>query len=387
MANSNSMIQQVYSFKLCGAKWDVVKQRGLKIKGSLSLFFILALIPFVNAQRGGERVFEFIQLPISARATALGGSQIAATTNDYGLTGGNPAMLNSQMNRSVIFQHNFHFDGIGNMYAGYAGYLPALKSMIHGGIHYASYGKFIAADEFGNITGEFKARDIALEAGLSRQLTDRLNAGVLIRYIQSSLESYRSSGFAIDLGMTLASKSGLSHYAFALKGLGMQFNGYFEGDERGELPLDLQLGYSIRLKHVPFRFSVLMHDINRWDLGYESPLDDGSGPIIGEPTREPSGFGKQVDLFFRHITLGGEFIIGKKEFLMLRLGYNHQLKRELSVVNLRSLAGFSAGVGVDFKKFVLDYGLAVYHQAGSSKHIGLRIPFEAWKPKQLIGTD
>lgn len=291
------------------------------------------------------------------------------------------------MNRSVIFQHNFHFDGIGNMYAGYAGYIKSWQSMIHGGIHYASYGKFIAADEFGNVTGEFKAKDISLEAGLSRQLTDRLNAGVLVRYIQSSLESYRSSGFAIDLGMTYASKNGLSHYAFALKGLGLQFNGYFDGDERGDLPLDLQLGYSIRLKHVPFRFSVLMHDINRWDLDYESPLDDGTGPIIGEEPKEPSAFGKQVDLFFRHITVGGEFIIGKNEVLMLRVAYNHQRKRELSVVNLRSLAGFSAGAGVNLKKFILDYGFAVYHQAGSSKHLGIRIPFDAWKPKRLIGVN
>ena len=45
------------------------------------------------AQRGGERIYVFVHMPTSARASALGGSQIAASVYDYGLVGGNPAML------------------------------------------------------------------------------------------------------------------------------------------------------------------------------------------------------------------------------------------------------------------------------------------------------
>ena len=115
-----------------------------------------------------------------------------------------------------------------------------------------------------------------------------------------------------------------------------------------------------------FQLSVLLHDINRWDLRYESPLDEGPGLGFGEEEpREPSKFGKSVDNAFRHVVIGGEFLIGKKENLMLRIGYHHQRRKELSVVNLRSLSGFSAGVGVNLKIFVLDYGFGVYHQAGS----------------------
>ncbi len=78
------------------------------------LFLLVSCITAAWSQRGGEQVFEFVKLPTSARATALGGSQIAATTNDYGLVGGNPGMLNSSMDNSFVFQHNFHFAGIGN---------------------------------------------------------------------------------------------------------------------------------------------------------------------------------------------------------------------------------------------------------------------------------
>ena len=69
---------------------------------------------------------------------------------------------------------------------------------------------------------------------------------------------------------------------------------------------------------------------------------------------------------------------------MLRIGYNHQRRRELSVVNLRSLSGFSGGVGINLKAFILDYGFAVYHQAGSSKHLGLRIELDKLKRKKIV---
>src|SRR5690349_12945054 len=108
----------VNSTKPCSVNPEGALLPGKKVS---SLFLVLFFISnLVVAQRGGERVFEFVQLPTSARATALGGSQVAALTNDYGLVGGNPAMLNESMHKTFIFQHNFHFAGIDNGYAGYA---------------------------------------------------------------------------------------------------------------------------------------------------------------------------------------------------------------------------------------------------------------------------
>jgi len=46
-------------------------------------------------------------------------------------------------------------------------------------------------------------------------------------------------------------------------------------------------------------------------------------------------------------------------------------RAELNVNNLRSLAGFSTGVGIKVKKFRIDYGLAVYHLAGTVHHFGI----------------
>lgn len=337
------------------------------------------------AQRGGERVFEFIHLSTSARATALGGSQIAAWNNDYGLVGGNPALLSEAMSGTFIFQHNFHFAGIDNGFAGYAKHFAGLKSTLHGGIHYLSYGQFTSADDMGNVEGEFKANEIAINAGISRPLNERMQAGFLMRFVQSSLESYKSSGLVMDAGISYQSQDGLNHYAFVVRGAGIQFTRYYPDDEKGKMPVDVQIGLSKRLAYVPFRLSVLLHDINRWDLRYNSPLDENTGLGFGEEQpREPRKFGESVDNVFRHLTFGGEFLIGKEEKLMLRLGYHHQRRKELSVVNLRSLSGFSAGVGINLKVFVLDYGFAVYHQAGSTKHLGLRVHLEQLMKKKFV---
>jgi hypothetical protein len=346
---------------------------------------MLIVSQMLFAQRGGERIYEFVHMPTSARATALGGSQIAATVNDYGLVGGNPAMLNGNMDKTLLFQHNFHFDGIANGFAGYAKHVSKWNATIQGGVHYLSYGKFTAADDRGNITGEFKAKDLSIQAGIAKQLNERMSAGVLVQYIQSSLETYTSNGMLVDLGLTYKSEDGFTHYAIVLKGTGLQFSTYYEGDDRGRMPVDLQVGLSRRLQYVPFRLSILAHSLNRWDLRYDSPLDEETTIGFGEEEpREPSKFGQSIDNIFRHLVFGGEFLIGQNENLMLRLAYHHQRRKELSVVGLRSLAGFSGGVGINFRSFVLDYGFAVYHQAGSTKHLGIRVQLGQLKEKNII---
>jgi hypothetical protein len=324
-------------------------------------------------------------LPTSARATALGGSQIAAITNDYGLVGGNPAMLNASMDKTFIFQHNFYFDGIDNGYAGYAKFFPSLHATLHGGVHYVSYGKFTAADDMGNVTGDFKASDLSLQVGIAKQLNERMSGGLTLQYIQSSYEAYMSNGILLDAGITYKSEDGLNHYALVIRSMGFQFSTYYDGDTPGNAPTDLQFGFSKRLAHTPFRLSILMHDINRWDLHYKSPLEEDSSLGFGdEEPKQQSAFSEGVDNFFRHLTFGGEIIIGKNENVMLRFAYNHQMAQEMQVVNLRSLAGFSGGVGVNFKAFILDYGFAVYHQAAASKHLGIRVPLSSTKEKSMV---
>jgi hypothetical protein len=112
---------------------------------------------------------------------------------------------------------------------------------------------------------------------------------------------------------------------------------------------------------------------------YDSPLEAPETTVIGEAPREQSQFSRNLDNIFRHLVFGGEFILGKQENLFLRFGYNHQRRKELSVNNLRSFAGFSLGAGIRIKQFAIDYAFAAQHIAGSTQHIGISTNLERFR--------
>jgi len=163
-----------------------------------------------------------------------------------------------------------------------------------------------------------------------------------------------------------------------IRNLGVQLSRF--SDQRQELPIDFQIGYSKRLAHLPFRWMVTMHNIHKWDL--RTSLDDQNGVIvIGQEAAQTSGLSASVDNFFRHLTFGGEFLIGSKQAFRLRFGYDHLRNRELSLDNFMSLSGFSFGFGIKVKKWRLDYGVGRYHLAGSANHIGLVLDLDTFFKK------
>ncbi|MDQ3073756.1 MAG: hypothetical protein M3Q97_10895, partial [Bacteroidota bacterium] len=50
----------------------------------------------------------------------------------------------------------------------------------------------------------------------------------------------------------------------------------------------------------------------------------------------------------------------------LRIGYNHQRRKEMTIENNRGAVGYSFGVGLRVSKFHLSYGRSVYHLAAAS---------------------
>ena len=146
------------------------------------------------------------------------------------------------------------------------------------------------------------------------------------------------------------------------------------------LPINIQLGVSKKLEHLPFRLSVNMHHLNRWDLG-DQDNDITEILFLGEEAPERSNFSKITDNLFRHFIFNGEFLLGKNENLKFRVGYNHQRRKELQVSSLRSLGGFSLGFGFKVKGFVLDYGLGYYHLAGAVNHISIRTNLNVFRKK------
>jgi hypothetical protein len=334
------------------------------------------------SQRGGESVYTFLKLPPSSRIAALGGSLIAVRDHDIALAVHNPAALNTNMHNALTFQYNFLFDGIANGYVGFGKHFASSDVTGHAGIQFIQYGDFVLADEYGNKQGSFKANELSITVGAAKALSERMSAGANLRFVQSNLEDYSSSGILMDIGGIYENPDKRFTLGLAVRNVGVQLSTYAGLGE--DLPVDVLIGISKRLEHLPFRLSVTAHDLHRWDLLYESPLDEGETTVIGEEPREKSEFSKGLDNAFRHLIFGGEFLLGKNENLNLRFGYNHQRRKELAVSTLRSFGGFSIGVGIRIKQFAIDYSFATYHIAGSTNHIGISTNLDRFK-KKLVG--
>lgn len=353
--------------------YQFTKRIRIYLIGTLSVFLLLPLI----AQRGGEHVYAFLALSPSSRIAALGGSQIAVRDGDLAFALHNPGTLNPDMDGGLTFQYHFLFDGISDGYAGFAKHFASSNITGHAGFQFIQYGEFTLADEYGDVQGTFKANEVAFTVGAAKQFGDRMSVGANLRFVQSNLESYSSSGLMMDIGGVYANPENGVTLALAVRNVGVQLSRYAEVYE--DLPVNVMLGLSKRLEHLPFRLSMTAHNLNHWDLLYDSPLEDDATTVIGEAPREQSGFSRNIDNAFRHLIFGGEFLLGKNENLHLRFGYNHQRRKELSVSNLRSFAGFSFGAGIRIRQFSIDYGFATHHIAGSTKHIGIATNLDRFK--------
>lgn len=322
-----------------------------------------------SAQIGGNNIYEFLMLPNSARATALGDHVITIKDDDVSLAYQNPAVLNPSMHTQLSFNQNFHLSGIAFGYFGYGHHHQKWDLTWHGGIQYINYGEFNLADEFGNINGTFKASEYALTLGGSKSLYEKLSVGANLKFISSQLESYQSLGWSADLGAIYQDTASNFSLSLVLRNLGTPISHYTENRQE-TLPFETQIAISKQLRYLPFRFTILYRYLNRWNVLYDDPTTRENASIFdGLDNADTSN--PFFDNLFRHFVFSGEFLLGKAENFRIRAAYNVLRARELKVNNLRSLAGFSFGFGFKIKRFRIDYGQSVYHLAGSSNHISL----------------
>jgi len=331
------------------------------------LSFLLTPL-LLNSQSGGDHIMEFLNLTHSARATALGGGTLTILDGDVGFGMSNPALLNDKMDGDLSLNQNFHFADIKHGFFNYGHQIEKYNITTQVGINYIDYGSFVRADEFGQRQGEFDAGATAINLGAGKLINERMRVGVNLKAISARLESYTSFALAADLGMLYMLPDQRITLGAVIKNIGYPLTAFTQN--RGSLPLDIQIGLSKRFEHLPFRFSIVAHRLDDWNLQYDDQRSQTTS-ILGEVVSKPSGFSNFTDNFFKHFIFNGEFLIGQSENFRLRMGYNHLRRKELSVSTFRSLGGFSLGFGLKIKKFRIDYGVGYYHLAGGVNHISI----------------
>lgn len=319
-----------------------------------------------EAQIGGNNTYEFLNLTNPARAAAMGsGNFLAIKDNDIALTLANPSLITTEVDNRLAFSFTDSYTDIKYGFAMFGKDLGKVGSFV-ASMQFADYGNFTYADATGVKSGEFTAGEYAFNIGWGRKLDSVFSIGANFKTIYSALESHNSFGLAVDVAGSYQNKHGLT-MSLAARNIGRQLSVYTTGEPE-PLPFEVQFGISKRLKHLPFRYSIVLSHLEKWDLTYTDPNDNRVDPLTGEQLDGSSG-GGFLDRAMRHVILGGEFLPAK--FLTLRLGYNYQRRQELRLTSRPAMVGFSWGIGLKISKFNLSYARATYHLVGSPNHLTL----------------
>ncbi|MCH8494966.1 MAG: type IX secretion system protein PorQ [Balneolales bacterium] len=322
-----------------------------------SILFFIALFAFCSlaeAQYGPRATYRFLNIPISAQAAALGGVPISLIEANPAQMHANPAFLNSSTSGSVSATWARYLSEVdmGNISGAY--HRPGIGTF-GVGLRYLNYGDFEQIDASGNNLGSFSANDFALKLAFAREYLDLIQYGIGVDLIHSSYESFTSSGFGVSGGVIVNLADEQTSFGLSFVNLGSQFTTYDGTPEN--LPFDLRAGVSRKLQYLPLRLSLTAHSLHRWDM--TTPND----------TEEP-GFASN---FFRHLTIGGEFLFSDN--FHFRLGYNQYLHDELKTDRRIDLAGFGFGVGITVKSIGFEISRTSYSEMGHLLQLGLQTRF------------
>lgn len=310
-------------------------------------FILLFLIQagFLFAQLGGQKSFEFLNSPVGARVAALGGVIISSTDDDVNLFMSNPALLDTANHNHISLSYmNFY----GDVNYSSAAFARKVKGMgIFGfGIQNVGYGKFDSFDPSGNAMGSFNANETAVVVSHSHQL-NVFKFGGSLKYLFSSIDNYSSSALSFDIGGSFVHPTREFTASLLFKNIGFLFTDYTPSSD-SSLPTDLQVGFTFKPQHMPFRLSMTGYNlIDSNTTYYDQNFEDNEGaPNVG-------------DKIFRHINIGTEIIFSKN--INVRVGYNHLIRKELGLKEKAGMAGISLGFMARIKAFELSYTYTTYH--------------------------
>jgi hypothetical protein len=323
----------------------------------------LNLIPMFG-QAGGNNVYEFLNLSYSGLISSLGGMNVSLMSGDLNLAYHNPALLSSEMDKNLTLNYVNYFAGINYGMTMYSRSFQKAGNFA-GGLTYLNYGSFTETDEAGNITGSFSAAEYAMSLLYSREIDSLFSFGINLKPILSTLEKYTSFGIALDLGAGYHSRNNLFSAGVVIKNAGLQITTY-AGEDREKLPFEIQAGISQKLAHAPFRFSLTMRHLEKFDLTYTYLETTDSGD---PQTNENSGNSDFFENIMRHLIIGAELIPHKNFYLSA--GYNYQRRSELKIDSRLSTVGFSWGFGINTSFLCVGFGRATYHLAGASNNISV----------------
>jgi hypothetical protein len=312
-------------------KWGSFR-RILQISaGFLPAFLLLFILPTeLAAARGGSTGATFLELGIGARAAAMGHAMTAWADDVYGMHF-NPAGIAGARRRQIGFTHNTLVLDLDYNYLAYLHPFRDESAFAISGL-YVDLGTIDRYEIVGGVAtplGKASGHDVALSGTYARQVTEWLDLGLSVKFINESLDRYDAQAVAVDLGARWHPPVPGLTIGLSLLNLGTRLKFVSQQDE---LPLTLRAGVGYR------------SDGGRWGL---------TGDVIYVKNQEIEG------------AIGAEFWVVPK-ILALRAGAN-------SAADVAS--GLSVGAGFLWNDIGVDYAYVPFGDLGDQHLISLAYQF------------
>lgn len=290
----------------------------------------------VWAQNDSQTGYNFLRLPVSAHAAALGGDNISVIDDDEALIFSNPALLSSVSDKSLNLNYMSYMEGAKTASASFNRTVKDRASWAVSA-QYLDYGRMKETDETGLQTGDFSAKDISLSGYFAYLLTDRLSGGIATKLITSYIADYNSVAVGVDLGLNYYDPDTEWSLSVTLKNLGGELKAYNENYNC--MPFDIQAGVSKRFANTPLRVHVTIVDINHPHYKLVNHLVVGADALLSD-----------------------NFWIG--------IGYNFRRANEMKITDSDNKsnshgAGLSLGAGLTLNRFKAAVSWGKYHVSSS----------------------
>jgi hypothetical protein len=266
---------------------------------------------------------------VSARAVGMG-SAFVGVADDSSALFWNPAGLGGLKDVEIALHHNSWLAGIVQETGVVA--LPTRKLGVFGvSGNYVNYGSLEGYDSNGTQLADYSANRYGFGLGWGKELFEGWSAGVAVKGSMQTIDTASYSSLSADLG-ALWSPEKHTRLGAAYSNFGTQVAGYGTASA-------IRLGGSYLL-----------------DFAKSNQLLLAAGASI-----EPGGVNR--------LQVGAEDMMFS--FLALRVGY----QSNLAETKIQGLTGLTAGLGVRFDGFGLDYAYLPYGDLDNTHRVSLSYQF------------
>ena len=325
------------------------------------LFLFMAIVAKAQA---GKKVYQFVELPASARVGALGGVPQAIADNDLNLATINPSLLSVKTEQKATINYTNYVAGISLANVAYSFHTKYAPGTLAAGLVYLNSGKTTRYDEWGNSSGSFSSNEVAFCLSYCQHFDTCFAIGASLKPVFSHIGDYTSIGLLADVATTYKFRNNRTTTSVLLRNFGSQITAY--DDNYADTPFEILAAISHTLEHAPFRISLVLQQMQKFKLkpGNKNTTDLGSE--VDDNDNKLPNF---IDNCLRHCVLGIE-LFPEKTFT-LRGGFNYKRRQELKLSNSPGMAGLSFGFGLKLKRFSVEYANARYTLGGRSNHFSI----------------